>query len=98
MRVKWSAEKRRWQFDWDGVSEEIARRHGYRGRAWAEPATAAPQFVVPPASILAAVEKAIAPAVRRLEEARKKRERAKRANYYAGWYSIIVRRSRKGES
>jgi hypothetical protein len=54
--------------------------------------------VVPPASILAAVEKAIAPAVRRLEEARKKRERAKRANYYAGWYSIIVRRSRKGES
>jgi hypothetical protein len=87
MPVKWDAIERRWRFDWNGVSEAEARKHGFIAlpRAYA---ARVPQFVVSPASILAAVEKAIAPAVRRLNADRLKRERARRKAYFAGWYAI----------
>jgi hypothetical protein len=87
MPVKWDAIERRWRFDWNGVSEAEARKHGFIAlpRAYVP---RAPQFVVSPAAILAAVEAAIVPAVRRLEEARQKREQTKRKLYFAAWYSV----------
>jgi hypothetical protein len=87
-RVKWSSERRRWVFDWNGIALEEARKHGYRPRLVADPVTPAAQFRVPVASILAAVEKAIAPAVRRLKADRLKRERARRRDYFARWYAL----------
>lgn len=86
MPVKWSARARRWVFDWNGVSEAEARKHGFIAlpRAYVP---RVPQFVVSPASILAAVEKAIAPAVRRLKADRLKRERTRRRIYFASWYA-----------
>ena len=87
MPVKWDAIERRWRFDWNGVSEAEARKHGFTAlpRAYVP---RVPQLVVSPASILAAVEKAIAPAVRRLKADRLKRERARRRDYFARWYAL----------
>jgi hypothetical protein len=102
MPVKWDGVARQWRFDWNGVSEFEARKHGFVAlpRAYVP---RAPQFVVSPASILAAVEKAIAPAVRRLKAARLNRERARRKAYFAAWYSrnrgkVAARRRLKREA
>ena len=86
--VKWNSDKRRWVHDWNGVPEAVARLHGYRGGLVAEPVLIAPQFRVSPASILAAVEAAIAPAVRRLAADRLKGQRARRRVYFAAYYAI----------
>ena len=70
-----------------GVPEDVAKKHGFIAlpRPYAPPR---PQFVVSPEAILAAVERALAPAVRRLKAARLKRERARRKAYFAKWYAI----------
>jgi hypothetical protein len=92
-RVKYDCQKRRWQFDCDGVSELEAAKHGYRPLL----PPVAPLPRVDPAYARAVRDKAAAATWARKRAAREKaakkaaakeRARVRRKAYFAAWYKI----------
>jgi hypothetical protein len=93
VRVKYSCEKRRWQFDWNGVPEAEAAKHGYRPL----PRPVAPPPPPPDPAYARAVRDRAAAATWEAKRAAKakaakkaaslERQRIRRRLYFAGYYA-----------
>jgi hypothetical protein len=92
-RVKWSGEKRRWQFDCAGVSELEAAKHGYRPLP--RPVAPLPRVDRAYARLRAEAKAAATWAAKRAVKAKAQRKaaaieraRARQKAYFARWYAI----------
>jgi hypothetical protein len=91
MNVKYNCETWRWQFDWHGVSEAEAAKHGYRGlpRPVAAVSRRRPRWNRPQIKLV--FDGRAAKAALRVERAAAARER--RLAYYRGyWLSTLKAR------
>jgi hypothetical protein len=97
-RVKWSADKRKWVFDWSGVTIEEARARGFRGLPRtvgdpnrSPPLSPRPLWRRPVVKLLIAATAAMAAA----KAERRAAARVRRSAYFAAWWVSVGKDRRR---